>query len=145
MDHEIRTDVHELGLAPEAAGAHIRTFGQVFKSDLIARQQCVPGVFALGDSSQVETVRKESGHIFHAMDGDVDLIRQHRLLDFLNEEPLAADLCQRDIKDLVSRCLYFGERCSHAGIFFFDLRFHPFCLPERQRAASGADPNFFSQ
>ena len=80
---------------------------------VITSKQSVSWVLAFGDRAEMEPIGKKGRYVFHAVDGDVNLIRQHRFLDLLNEEPLAANLCQWDIKDLVSSCFYFGKRNIH--------------------------------
>jgi hypothetical protein len=77
------------------------------------------------------------------MHGDVDFAAQHRFLDLLDEEPLAADHRQRDIEDLVTLGLDLGQGDLNFGVALFQFAFDPVGLPQGQLARPGADPQLF--
>jgi hypothetical protein len=59
-------------------------------------------VFALADGVQAESVGELHRHVFHGVDGDVGPPFQHGSFQLLDEQPLAADLGERGIEDLVT-------------------------------------------
>ncbi|MNM53961.1 hypothetical protein D3C81_650720 [compost metagenome] len=72
------------------------------------------------------------------MDGDVGPPFQHGSLQLLDEEPLAADLGQRGIQDLVTLGAHGDQFDSQIGIEGFQPIFYKVGLPQGQWAlASG--------
>jgi hypothetical protein len=41
-----------------------------------------------------QPVRQQNGHVFAAVDGEVNLPSEQSVFDFLHEQPLPANLCQ---------------------------------------------------
>ena len=104
-------------------------------------------------SSRLHTAGKNSRpwrlgwNIFHAVDGQIDILRQQRFLQFLDEDSLAADLRQRSLLHFVARGLDNDDFGFHAGDLE-QLLAHEFRLPARQNAASTANaqrPHGFSR
>jgi len=56
-----------------------------------------------GNGGDDQTRRQDGGHVLHGMDRAVDAAVQHRLLDLLGEQRLAAHLQQAPILDLIAR------------------------------------------
>ena len=73
------------------------------------------------------------------MDGDVDLIAQHRLLDLLDEQSLPPHHGQGDIEDLVPLGLDLGQGDLHPRVALFQLPLDPVGLPESQLTGAGSD------
>ena len=96
-------------------------------------------IFSRKHSSDDESVRKQCWHVLAAVNGEVDVACEQRILDFLHEQPLASDLRQRrlaeaitrrfDDDDLAERSRAIAKECGH-GVG----------LIKSERAATGADP-----
>ncbi len=61
----------------------------------MGRQERITRVLARKDRGDLETVGKLSRHVLHRVDGEVDGAGDQGLLEFLGEQPLAADLGER--------------------------------------------------
>src|SRR5512132_3750826 len=62
----------------------------------------VSRICALEKCRQLEVVGDDGGNVFETVDGDVDLVPLERLFELLDEQPLAADGCQRYVAPLVA-------------------------------------------
>ncbi len=99
---KIRSPMLDLGLAAEAAGADPCAAGQVQQVFSVPADHDIPRVFATGDRGQMEPFRKSGGHVFHAVNGQADLLPKKRLLDLLHEQTFSTHLGQRDVRDFVA-------------------------------------------
>src|SRR6185503_14101254 len=101
------------------------------------QDQRVPGVLPRKRRRDRESVRQDRRHVLRAVDGEIDLACQQRVLDFLDEESLATDLRQRRILKPIAASLDDDRLGRHTRLL--EQRGHRLRLPERQRAASGAE------
>ena len=65
----------------------------------------VPRIFALEHRADLEPVGQQRRHVLAAVHGEIDVAAEQRVLDFLHEEPLAADVRQRGFLQAVARRL----------------------------------------
>ena len=65
----------------------------------------VPGIFALEHGADVEPVGQHRRHVLAAVHGEIDVAAEQRVLDFLHEQPLAADFGQRRFLQPIARRL----------------------------------------
>ena len=73
------------------------------------------------------------------MHGQIGLALQQRLLQLLDEQPLAADLGQGHVEDAIALGLDGHQHNGLPGIQRPQARGHMLGLPERQGAAAGGD------
>ena len=99
--------------------------------------QRISGVFALRHTENREPVGQHGRHILHTVDRKVDVFPQERLLDLLHEQPLSADLGERNVEDLISRGLDCAERHRQLRGDLTESCLDPLGLPECQSAPSG--------
>ena len=78
------------------------------------------------------------------MDGNIDLVTEHRFFDLFDEEPLAADHRQRHIEDLVADRLDLGQGDFHLRITLVEFGLNPVGLPESELTGAGTDTQEFS-
>ena len=81
---------------------------------VLQRYEGIARVLARQDGADGQPVRQGGLHVLHGVHGDVDLVRQQRLLDFLGKEAFAADIRQRPVGHLVARRL---DGCDRNGAF----------------------------
>jgi hypothetical protein len=72
------------------------------------------------------------------VDREVDLALQQRVLDFLDEQPLAPDLGQRSILKLIAGCLDDDDACGRCAAVS-QTRCDGIGLPEGELASARAD------
>ena len=88
----------------------------------------------------VESLGQDHRHVFAAVDRKVDFTGEQRVLDFLDEEPLAADLRQRVLRQVVSPDVRMTT-ISHSDTGLrAQLRRDGVGLKQRELAAARADP-----
>jgi len=95
-----RREVHELGDSPDAARTDSRRASERLPDsiDLLFRtlsgrqHDCVPWIFSRQHAGDLEPLREQCRHVFAAVNGEVHLAGEQRILDFLHEQALAADL-----------------------------------------------------
>ena len=73
------------------------------------------------------------------MHGKIDRTVQHRLLEFLRKEPLAADFGERCIQDTISLRRQFTQLHAVGWMLLFNGLRHIVRLPESQLARSCTD------
>src|SRR5215831_7306594 len=127
----------QLHLASEAARADFRGSGQILKLWAVGDER-VAGIFAFRDRTEVESFGKLKWDIFKAMDCNVDAAVEQRFIDFLGEEPLAANIRQRHIENFIASSFNGNELDAQARPMLFQFGLGPGRLPERKRASSRA-------
>src|SRR6266516_4408972 len=98
---------------------------------ILSRQHCTDG----------EPLRQERRHIFAAVDGKVDLAAQQRVLDFLHEQPLAADFGERRVLQTIARSLQ-DDNAAGRTAAGGNARRHRIGLPKRELTPAGAESKF---
>jgi hypothetical protein len=73
------------------------------------------------------------------MHRDICFICEQRIFQFLDEQPFAADFCQRHIQDLVSAAHQRHQLHHQAGMMTFQFSFHILRLPEGEQTFTGGD------
>ena len=91
-DHEIRARSAQLALTAQAGGADHGPLRQLVYLVEMVGNKGIARVFALTDGVQAESVGELHRYVFHGVDSDVGTPFQHGSLQFLDEQPLAADL-----------------------------------------------------
>ena len=90
-------------MASQRSGADDGTWGERLEAARLARDEGVARIVALKEASELETAGKEGRHVLGRMHGEIDAARRERLLDLLDEEPLAAQFGECPVLDLVAR------------------------------------------
>src|ERR1700730_385590 len=137
-DVEIRADVPQLGLAAKTAGANPGTLPQVRKRGTVAGDKAVSHILTAADCGKREVGRHLRGNVLNAVDGDVDGLFEQRVFQFFDEDPLAADLRERRLLELVAGGFDDDDFAFDAGDLK-DLLAYEFGLPFRQQAAARAN------
>ena len=137
-DHQIRAGGAQLALAAQAGGADhgpLRQFGNGLET---IGDEGIAGIFPLADGVQAEPLGELHRHIFHGVNGDIGPSFQHGGLQLLDEQPLATDLGQRGIEDLVTLSAHGHQFDLQLRVQGFEPVFDKVGLPQGQRAlASG--------
>lgn len=101
--------------------------------------QRIKGRFARGYGAHAKPVRQIWRDVFHAVDREVRAAIKQGLLDFLNEQALAADLGKRRIQNAITRGgrhqQFDSQRWCHPRELCFDM----IGLPQSKLAASRCD------
>src|SRR5207247_10789722 len=129
----------KLNLAAETAGSDSRAPAQRLERRTI-RDESVTGILALRYCAKHNSRGKLEGNILHAVDSKIYSAIQQRLVDFLREQSLSADLRQRNIKYLVARRLDRHKFNSQGRPALFQLALRPVRLPKGQGASAGSKP-----
>ena len=79
------------------------------------QHQGVSGIFALEHRAHLESLGQHRGHVLAAVNGQVDVAGQQRVLDFLHEQALSADLRQRRVLQAIARGLDDDDLAGCAG------------------------------
>lgn len=121
----------------QAGRAHHSRFGQLGQTRSMGRHPGVARVLTFHHAGQFEACWQVHGDILERVDRDVctPLLQSH--LQLLDEQPLATDLGQAAIKDLVT----FGCHAQQADrvAVAFEQSLDVLGLPERQPALAGGD------
>src|SRR5438309_8187038 len=100
------------------------------------RNKSVPRIFTFWDGAKNNPAGKLERHVLHAVDSEIDAVIQERLVDFLREQSLSANLRQRHIENLVTGRLDRHECNGQLRPALFQLVLGPVCLPESQGATA---------
>ena len=138
-DHEIRAGSAQLALTAQAGGADHGPLRQLAYLVEMVGNKGITRVFALTDGVQAEPVGELHRYVFHGVDSDVGTPFQHGSLQLLDEQPLAADLGEGGVEDLVTLS-------AHGHQFDLQIRmeclqpiFHKIGLPQGQWALSSGN------
>ena len=127
----------ELGLPPQAAGAHARSVRQIFNAAEFSRAQHVARILTLGDGSDFEFRRNLGRQVFQAVHSQIDAFFRQRFFDFLGEHAFGSDFGQSNIGDLVAGGVDDFDFDFHAA--FAEKRGDVIGLPERELRSAGAN------
>ena len=140
-DAEIRPQSFHQRLPSQRSGADHGPLRQLRDRRGLAADEDVAHVLARQAGDKRQSIGQPGRQILGRVHGEIDLVRQQRLLDLLGEQPLAAGLRERAILDRVAgraddvqgdphlvESVGGGEACAHL------VR-----LRERQRRAARAD------
>jgi hypothetical protein len=86
---------------------------------------------------ELEALGQDGRHVLAAVDGEVDVAGEQRVLDLLHEQPLAANLGQRRVGQPITRRLDDDDLAAGAGTLL-DQRSNRVGLKQRQLAAARA-------
>jgi hypothetical protein len=88
-----------------------------------------------------QAVRQNGGHVLAAVDGEVDVVAEQRVFDFLHEEPLASCFGKRSLLQLIPGGLDDDDAARRRAVRrqSFGNRIG---LPQRELAAASADAEF---
>jgi hypothetical protein len=129
----------QLGGATETAGAHAGALAQPIQWVAAAGDQNVAGFFPLGDRTDAKPCGNIGGHVFHAVNCQIDAAIQQGLFNFLDEQPFATHFGQWNVEDFVPPGFYDGQFDSEVRMVALDGSLDPVGLPQGQLAAPGAD------
>jgi hypothetical protein len=101
-DGEVGIACMQLRLAAQAGGAHHAAGRNVLEGSVLVRDNGIERILARRDGHQRELRLHRHRHILHGMHGDVGASIEQGRFQLLDEEPLAADLGQRPVEDLVA-------------------------------------------
>ena len=136
---EVRPQGQQLGLAPQAAGAHMRALRQGVHIGVIEGKETVGAGLARRHAAQDQPFGQNHGHILDAVHGQVRPPVQQGLFDFLHEQALAAHFGQGHVQNDVAPGLDHVERNRQFGVLSFQAAFDVLGLPESQTAAASGD------
>ena len=105
MNVQVRAELHELGLTAQAAGADTRALRQILDAVVADRQEGIAGIDTFGDGRDLKRASQRGGKILEAVHGQIDATFGKRLLNFLGEHSLGADLGERHVSNLIARGL----------------------------------------
>ena len=105
------------------------------ENDRVAR------ILAWQHAGDLEPVRKKRRHVLAAVNGEIDLASQQRILDFFHEQALAADLREWRLAQSVAGRFDDDDFALCAGAIA-KKRGDGVGLIERKWTAAGADPEY---
>src|SRR4029077_9694533 len=132
---EIAAIMPKLRLPAQTACAEACAGRQLSEYQSAARDVCFAYVLSLADRLDLEVRGKSCGHVFHAVDRQIDALFEQRVLELLGENALATDHAERTLAIAVARGANddeFGGN-SVAG----EAGAYEFRLPASQRTATG--------
>src|SRR5262249_27290074 len=135
---EGRESMPQLHLSPKAACPYFRPRRQILQLWAV-RDERVARILAFRDRSEVDTFGKLKRDIFQAVDCKVDSPVEQRLIDFLGEESLAADIRQRHVENLIAGRLDGNQLNIQSRPTLFQFGFGPIGLPQCKSASSRAE------
>ena len=129
MNIEIRSQRLQLRLASQAAGSHASAIRQRFNTVVLARTEHVSRIVANWNRRNLETGGNFRRQIFQTVYRKVDPVLGQRLLNFLSEHSLSADLAESNIRNPVTSRL---DVFNFDGVpLLFETRPDVIGLPER--------------
>jgi hypothetical protein len=102
LDHQLRVPGTQDGFATQTGGADDSAGRQLVEAGVLVRNEGITRVLARRNGRQRKTFRHLHRHVLQGMHGKIGATFLHRHFQLLDEQPLAADLRQRAIKDLVA-------------------------------------------
>ena len=132
LEHEVGPQRGDLGPPPQARRPHARTGGQLVELEAGAGEEGVAGIGALQHRAEAQAGGQGGRHVLEVVDRQVDLARQHGLLDLLEKGSLAAHRFEAAVLDPVTGRSDQVDRglVAEAGQPALDV----LGLPPRQRA-----------
>ena len=129
----------DLRFATQRGGAHHRAWRHVGEAFVAVGDKGVERAFARGDAGQGELLTHQHRHVLHRMHGDVGTAVEQRVLEFLDEQSLAADLGQRSVEDLVATRGHAQQFDATGGIQSLEAGLDMLCLPQGKTTFTGGD------
>ena len=133
LDAQVGSQVFELGLPPQAGGAHARTLRQTVKPGVTAGHERVARVFARQKAGEHQAVGLLGGNVFHGMHREVGAAVQQGLFQLFDEQALAAHFRQRPFQPLVTQRRHGQQLHREVGVRLQQQRLHVLGLPQGQR------------
>src|SRR5690625_909800 len=93
----------------------------------------------IADHRQAESLGKLHRHVFHGVDGQVSAVLQQGCFQLFDEQPLAADLGQRRVENLVATGREADQLHLEVGVQSLQLGFDVLRLPQGQFALTRGD------
>ncbi|OIQ71739.1 hypothetical protein GALL_466420 [mine drainage metagenome] len=131
-----RADLH---FTAQARGADHGSGRQLAPVRRARRHPGVARVLALHDQRQGEALGQVHRHVLQRVHREVGAAVLERLLEFLDEQPLAADFRQRAVENLVAARGHALEHDFAIRIQRAQQALHVFGLPQREAAFAGRD------
>src|SRR5690606_41149817 len=78
-------------------------------------------VFPFADGNQAKAFREFHGYVFHGMNSQICTAVEHGFFQLLDEQPLAANLGQRNVQDLVALSFDFDQLDGDMAVTPFEL------------------------
>ncbi len=142
-DLEVGAAVQYLRLSSQRRSSYHGASRQLGEASGPGGDECVARVLAPQHGDQYDAVGQPRGQVLHGMHRHVDAPVQHGVVDLLGEQPLAADVGERTVEDLISRGLdddhLDGARPSEPRVGGDEISADLLGLGQGERAAPGAD------
>ena len=138
-DREIGPKPAQLRLPAQARGSHNRALRQRVEIRVPIRDEGIARVLAGEIRGKRQALRQMCRHVLHRMHGDVGAAIEQRRLQFLDEQPLAADRREAAIEQLIALRGHRHEPHREARMHAFEQAAHVFRLPQGERAFTGGD------
>ncbi len=135
---QVGTQRQQLRHPAQAGGAHQRALRQFGDRRPLRRNEGIARILAIQHRHQLEAGGQLHRHVLERVHGQVRGARFQRGLELLDEQPLAADLGQRAVDDLVAARGHSQQRSGQPQATP-QQRLHMLRLPEREAAFAGGD------
>ena len=113
--------------------------GSASSEACVVRHERVERVLALQHGDDVEPVRELRRDVLHRVHGEVRLAVEHRALELLDEQALAAERRQRPVEPAVAGGRHRHELDRARGVGTVQPVAHVLGLPQRERALARRD------
>ena len=143
LDLELRISLAELRFAAQARGADDASGRHVRERAIHVGDERVARILARHDRGQREAGDHLHRHVLERMRGQIRAAVRHRLLELLDEEPLAADIGQRLIERAIALRGQAEELDPARRIKRAKPITHVLGLPEGERGLAGGNDEFF--
>src|SRR5690606_35233582 len=120
-------------------GANHCALWQLVEVVVLVAYEGIGRVFPFADGNQAKAFREFHGYVFHGMNSQICTAVEHGFFQLLDEQPLAANLGQRNVQDLVALSFDFDQLDGDMAVKPFQLGLDKFCLPQCQGTAAGCD------
>jgi hypothetical protein len=127
------------GLAAQRGGADDGAVGQLLEGFVLHGDESIVRRGALQHGRQLEAGLQLHRHVLERVHGGVGATFQHRHLQLLEEQALAADLRQRLVQHLVAAGGHGHQLDLQAGMGFAQAGRHVFGLPQGQGTFPGGE------
>mgnify|MGYP001301260230 CR=1 FL=1 len=125
--------------AAQARGAHAGTRGHVFEPLVLGAHERVTRIFSRAHSRQRKAFGQLHRNVLERVHGQIGAPFDHRRLEFLDEQALAADLRERLIENLIAPGGHPENLHVKFGVARTQQRLHVQGLPHRKRAFARGD------
>ncbi|OIQ74534.1 hypothetical protein GALL_438120 [mine drainage metagenome] len=139
FDAQLRKTRPDLRLPPQAGRAHHRARGHVGQAGMAAAHPGVARILAFHHGSERKPRRQIHRHILQRMHRQIGEALLHCHFEFLDEQPLAADLRQRPVENLVALGGHAENAHLASGIERLQQIAHVLGLPQGKAAFARGD------